>query len=129
MGYTIKKGDLTEVTILKRFIELGYQISIPWSVDCRYDFIIDKDNKLSKIQVKSCHRRNNSLVMSTSSVTRSNAQISYVGQIDYFATVHDNKVYLIPISVVGNSKSVNFQLRKEMIRNYSKIKVLDDYLI
>ena len=36
------------------FMKLGYNVSIPFGEDSRYDFIVDINDKLYKIQCKTC---------------------------------------------------------------------------
>ena len=52
MNDTKLKGNLTEMQCMLAFMKLGYQISIPFGEDCRYDFIADINNKLYRIQCK-----------------------------------------------------------------------------
>ena len=46
------KGNLTEMECMAAFIEQGYQVSIPFGEDSRYDFIADVNNTLYRIQCK-----------------------------------------------------------------------------
>ena len=46
------KGNLTEMECMTAFMELGYQVSIPFGEDSRYDFIADVNNRLYRIQCK-----------------------------------------------------------------------------
>lgn len=47
-----QKGNLTELQCLAAFGQYGYTISIPYGDCARYDFIVDINNKLYRIQCK-----------------------------------------------------------------------------
>ena len=46
------KGNVTEMECMLAFMQLGYQVSIPFGEDSRYDFVVDISDKLYKIQCK-----------------------------------------------------------------------------
>jgi hypothetical protein len=46
------KGNVGEIAVMKDLVSRGYKISLPWSEDCPYDVILDRDGKLEKVQVK-----------------------------------------------------------------------------
>ena len=48
------QGKTTEMQVALAFIQRGYQVSQPLVSDSRYDFIIDINNKLIRLQVKTC---------------------------------------------------------------------------
>ena len=41
MEYTQSKGNLVELQCISKFIELGYECSIPYGNSAKYDFIAD----------------------------------------------------------------------------------------
>jgi hypothetical protein len=47
-----RKGDLAELKVATDLVDRGCQISIPFSEDCDYDLVADKDGTLHRIQVK-----------------------------------------------------------------------------
>jgi len=108
---TKAKGNLTELQCITAFYSLGYQVSIPYGENSRYDFIADINGKLLKIQVKTASVKSNSIGAITFS-TRStrinssgNLSKSYTkAEIDYFATFWDNKCYLIPIEETSSTE-------------------------
>ena len=92
-------GNITEVQAMLGFLQLGY----PYG-DCeRYDFVADVNGKFVKIQVKSSKVSDDGTKFSfnTASTHYSDGKCvhhSYSKEdIDYFATVYDNQVYLIPV--------------------------------
>lgn len=48
---SVQKGEIAQLKIQQRAVELGHTVSIP-TVDCRYDLIIDADHKLTRVQIK-----------------------------------------------------------------------------
>ena len=100
---TKQKGNLNELQCITAFYELGYSVSIPYG-DCdRYDFIVDINNKLYRVQAKSARLidENGTIVFSCRS-SRSNASGCYKRQytadeIDFFATYWQGKCYLVPV--------------------------------
>ena len=52
LNETQLKGLTTELQCQLYFTQLGYNVSIPIAQDCRYDMIIDVNDILYKIQVK-----------------------------------------------------------------------------
>jgi hypothetical protein len=52
MKNTNRKGDIAELAVAKKFLELGYWVSIPFGDDAPYDLIVDFDGDFKRIQVK-----------------------------------------------------------------------------
>ena len=110
-----QKGNLTELQCITAFYELGYQVSIPYGENSRYDFIADINGKLIKVQVKTSSKKDDgkSFEFSCRS-TRVNAQGSLsrtytAEEIDYFCTYFNGKCYLIPISECSRSKKLRLE--------------------
>ena len=110
-----QKGNLTELQCITAFCELGYQVSIPYGENSRYDFIADINGKLIRVQVKtsSIKDEGKSFEFSCRS-TRVNTQGSLsrtytAEEIDYFCTYFNNKCYLIPVSECSRSKKLRLE--------------------
>lgn len=86
---------------------MGYQVCEPLVADSRYDFIVDIKGKLIKIQVKTSSPKEEEsyfeFATSTSHTnTKGTINTSYTKeQVDYFATMYDDKCYVIPIEQCG----------------------------
>ena len=96
-------GNITEVQVMLGFLQLGYNVLTPYG-DCeRYDFVADVNGKFVKIQVKSSKVSDDGtkFSFSTASTHYSDGKCvhhSYSKEdIDYFATVYNNQIYLIPV--------------------------------
>ena len=130
MNETKQKGLLTELRCQTFFTELGYNVLIPLGEDCRYDMIVDVDNHLIRVQVKTSHLKDNKkgIEFSTRSTrVNSNTVITkkYTkDEIDYFATWWENKVYLIPVEECGTLKSLMFE---DKLVNQHSVSFINDY--
>ena len=45
-------GNITELECILAFTKMGYQVSLPYGGQARYDFVAEKDGKFLRIQVK-----------------------------------------------------------------------------
>lgn len=102
-------GDLVEAKFLSLCIEHGITISKPFGDNARYDYIIDINGTLLRIQCKHGRIKGENLIANTCSHSPySNIpRRSYIGEADYFAVYSENlnKFYLIKIdenTPVGN---------------------------
>ena len=110
-----QKGIITELECITAFNKLGYQISIPYGENSRYDFIADIEGKLIRVQVKTSRYKDNTenaIVFSCRS-SHTNAKgtqnIRYTSEeIDYFCTYFNNQCYLIPIAECSVEKTLRF---------------------
>jgi PD-(D/E)XK endonuclease len=49
---TTEKGNIGEAFVIQEALKKGYQISIPFSHNSRYDLVLEKNDALLKVQVK-----------------------------------------------------------------------------
>lgn len=128
------KGLTTELQCQISFTQLGYNISVPLSEDCRYDFIADINGKLLRVQVKTCREEENGIIFSTKSShlsAQGSIQHSYSDEdIDVFATYYNNQCYLIPVKQCGvSSKKLLFTKNSnnqtgDLLEDYQLLKTL-----
>ena len=112
-------GDLVEAKFLALCIEYGIAISKPFGDNIRYDFIIDINGVLLRIQCKHGRVKGNCILANTCSHSPySNIpRRSYVGDADYFAVYSEytDKFYLVKID---NSTPIgNLSLRLSPTKN------------
>ena len=103
---TQKKGKITELQVLTYFLNKGYVLSQP-IIDMRYDFLLDYNDYIYKIQVKTSRLSpDGDYIEFNTSNSHTNTQgtvnKNYKGQIDYFATFYENQCYLIPVEECGS---------------------------
>lgn len=137
-------GNITEISCMLECIKLGYNVSIPYG-DCeRYDFIVDINNHLYRVQVKTAndsHIEDGYITFRCSNSTtkegKNHQHVYTSNEIDFFATFYDGKCYLVPVGHCTSSKSLRFtppkngQMEgisfakdyelKEVVKNYSNI--------
>lgn len=108
---TKAKGAQTELECITYLHGLGYNISIPWGDNARYDFILDVKHKLYKIQCKTSLKKEEGIYKFQCKSTRINSQGNYItfytkDDIDFFCTFIENKCYLIPIEETSRREKV-----------------------
>lgn len=113
-----QKGNLTELQCITACYELGYSVSIPYGENSRYDFILDVNGKLLKIQVKtsrfkkSIKNPQDAIIFackSSNTNAKGNVYHRYTKeQIDYFATFWEGKCYLVPVEECSVEKTLWF---------------------
>ena len=110
---TKQKGNLTELQCLAAFVEQGYNVSIPYGENSKYDFIADINGFLIKIQVKTSSLKNEGAFHFSCRTTHLNSKgvtnERYSSKdVDFFATIWEGKCYLIPIEECSTEKVLRF---------------------
>ena len=95
-------GAQTELQCITYLHGLGYDISIPWGDNARYDFVLDVNHQLYKIQCKTAHKEDEGVYNIQTRSTYINAQGNRAApytkeDVDFFSTFIDGKCYLIPL--------------------------------
>lgn len=133
MNETLIRGDINELQCILDFQKRGYYCSIPFSGSCRYDLIVDIDDKLYKIQCKSSAYSEDEGVLkmsATRSTTNTQKTVRYTyskDEVDYFYTSWNNYGFLIPINEVSTEKYLRVKPPKTGIQ--STMSIASDYLI
>ena len=128
---TQEKGLITEKECELCFSKLGCLVSIPNYYHSRYDMIIDVDNSLYKIQVKTATliESKKGILINTCSHGRNQQIGNYKKtyspkEVDFFATFYKNQCYLIPINLcLSTTRTLYFEKSPN-----EKILWLNDYL-
>ena len=114
------QGEITELQVAEAFLAQGYQVCKPLVSDSRYDFIVDVEHKLYRIQVKtsSLSAEGDYIEFKTASShtnTKRTIYHSYSAEdIDFFATTHNGQCYLVPVEQAGSRV---FRLRLKPTKN------------
>lgn len=133
MDNTLIRGDVNELQCILDFQKRGYYCSIPFSGSCRYDIVVDIDNKLYKIQCKSATYSEDEGVLkmsATRSTTNTQKTTRYTyseKEVDYFYTSWKGYGFLIPIDEVSTEKYLRVKQPKTGIQ--STMSIASDYLI
>ncbi len=125
------KGEITEQQVSLEFLKLGYLVSKPLVQSSRYDFIVDVNHKLYKIQVKTSRLRENTFIEFATSTSHTNTNrtlnISYSkNDVDFFATMYEGRCYLIPFEDCGK-RSQRLRIIPAKNGQTYGIKFLKDY--
>ena len=108
-------GNTTEMECMLECMKLGIQVSIPFGEDSRYDFVLDYNGKLYRIQCKHCSEitdTNGDIVAVKFKTVRQSGSNSALhtrtkytkDEIDYFSTSYGGKCYLVPVEHCSNLK-------------------------
>ena len=131
---TQMQGALTEQKCFIKCIEMGCVVSKPLFANARYDFILDVNGKLYRIQVKTSRwvdTEKSSFIFNGYSqhcTGNGNKRMKYTNQeIDYFMTEQEGIFYLYPATEEGFSEK---RLRVLPVRNgqVANISFAKDYV-
>ena len=114
-------------------IEQGYTVSKPVIDNARYDLILDYNNKLYRIQIKTSRWTNEeheALIFNCKSqhpISEGNKILKYSPEeIDFFMTEFEGKFYLIPCEKTQSECKLRFKPTKNNQDN--RCKFAKDYL-
>lgn len=127
-------GKITELQVAEAFLQRGFQVCQPLVSDSRYDFIVDINGRLLKIQVKTSHSEDDEayIVFATSSShtnTERTVNKSYsANEIDYFATFYGGQCYVMSVKEVAK-RSQRLRLLPPKNGNQHQIKFAENYTL
>lgn len=131
-------GNLTELQCITRFYELGFTVSVPYGDSEKYDFILDVNGNLYRLQVKHANLHFNSNRQIDFITLDTTWQSGYTkgknwkyhkyteNEIDYFVTHYDGKNYLIPVAECSTMKTL--RILKPKNNQKQNIHYLKDYI-
>ena len=117
---TTQIGDISEQKFILYCLQRDVPVCKPIGNNLPYDFIIDYNGKLLKIQVKTAYKGktiSDSWTFNTRSCSKNYTEItnhSYIDLIDYFAVVRPDKDEIVFVSIDEAAKG-------SMIINYDDI--------
>ena len=103
------QGSITETKIILESLQKEIDISIPYGNKSRYDLIMDINSKLYRIQIKTSRMANTkgkAFTFNCYSVVNGKKHRYTKAEIDYFATIWEDKLYLIPIEECSSEKTL-----------------------
>lgn len=118
MGDTSKQGMISQTAILNRFVQLGYEVLIPWADHLRYDLAFVRyegellstiEPRLYRVQCKKARLTEdgsciifNALNTTPGESGRRASVKGYRGEIEYFGIFSPDtgKCYLVPVDAV-----------------------------
>jgi hypothetical protein len=101
-------GEASEAAFLARACSLGFSVAKPWGDSARYDFLVDADGKLWRVQVKSTQRYAEKRYRVKNAGSRASAYTAE--EIDFVAAhiVPLDLWYIVPIQASGSSRNLRF---------------------
>ena len=83
-------GDRTTLAVMLALIDAGLDVSVPFGENCRYDLVIDRAGRLTRVQCKTGRLRDGVVRFATASTyghlpSPRETRRDYVGEIDEFA--------------------------------------------
>jgi len=125
-----EKGKAAELAIMSALARKGKAILVPFG-EYRYDFVIDEgDGKFSRVQCKTAVLKKGALTFYTASRKDGISHgANYVGEIEYFGIYSFalDKVYLIPIEVIGTKKRMSLRVDEPRNRQKGRIHWASEY--
>lgn len=123
MNQTKIKGLTTELKSQAYFTQLGYNVSVPLGEDCKYDFILDLNSKLLRIQVKTCKEEKTGFSFSCQTsylLSSRSVWTPYTKKdIDLFCTYYNDVCYLVPVELCGTkTKKLCFEKSNSLFKEY-----------
>ena len=134
MSITQTKGDMTELQSIRKFVSMGFEVSIPYGNHARYDFLVDTGEEILRMQAKTSRMVDDGKTISfacrtTTSNTKENNQHYYSGkEIDYFVTCWKNNVYIVPVEECSTQKNLRI-IPKEEEKSPPNVNYAEDYLV
>ena len=127
-------GNIGEVKVLAKFVELGIPVYLPFGDNEKADLITDFNGKLNKIQVKTSIKAQDGKMifdLTSSTMHRKNGvkHIYTSDEIDYFAcyNIDRDKIFLIDINEAPNT-IITIRYEKPKNNQIQGIKFEEDYL-
>lgn len=127
MKNTNRKGDIAELAVAKKFLELGCWVSYPFGDDAPYDLIVDNGKDLIKVQVKHLKPLNNTLRFSL----HSDSGKPYKEIIDMMVGYNpdNDKLYAINPKDFNSKISVSLKLNKPKNNQSKGVNLAENYLL
>ena len=125
-------GNLGELAAMFALNRKGIPISLPYGDNQRYDLIIDHNNKLSKVQIKTCLKDKDGMctfpLQSKLNHTTNKNKTTYINEVDYFILycISLDKLAIVPIEQVKDKKNFNLRVTPPK-NNQGNVNYFDDY--
>lgn len=105
------KGDVSELMVTARLIELGRAVLKPIGDNQRYDLVVEDAGEFKRVQVKTGYTDSQASscirfpTCSSANHTVGGKKHDYRGEVDYFAVYYPvtRTVYWVPVNDVGTS--------------------------
>jgi PD-(D/E)XK endonuclease len=118
-----RQGELAELVFAHRAASRGWRVSKPLGESCAYDFVVDVDGALRRVQVKSVAAERAGTYRVASGSGRSSKRPYTKKDIDVMAAyvIPEDAWYLIPVEFCG-VKSIHLCPHRESRRKFEKFR-------
>ena len=129
-------GDRTTLAVMLALIDAGLDVSVPFGENSRYDLVIDRAGRLTRVQCKTGRLRDGVVRFATASTyghlpSPRETRRDYLGQIDEFAVYCPDTrgVYLLPIEDVVTRSDAYLRVDPPLNGQRKRIRYAKDYEI
>lgn len=136
MEHPKRIGDRTTLAVMLALMDAGYEVSVPFGENTRYDLVIDRHGVLSRVQCKTGRLRGGTIRFATASTyghlpSPREVRRAYVGEIDHFGVFcpETGGVYLIPIDDVQTRASAYLRVLPPRNQQRRLIRYASDFQI
>jgi len=124
------KGDISEAAINLEFVKKGYTVCTPNGENQRYDFIVEKDGIMQRVQCKTGRLENGTLVFNccNGNNASSNGTSDYRGDVELFGCYNSELDEVFVIKVDDCARTICTLRLQETKSNQKKfVKWAKDY--
>ena len=107
------KGDTAEMMVAADLVRRGYRIAFPFGEDADYDLIVERDERLERVQVKYTESRDGVVAVRCRSYSLTNGRVRQVKRytartIEWLAAYDrvTNCCYYVPATELGEGRSL-----------------------
>lgn len=107
MASTKWKGSVAEIEVIRYAVGRGYRVSLPYGEDSPYDLVIERDDRLEKVQCKFVQSDGRVVIVRCRS-TNSWATRKYTpNDVDWIATYDATTqlCYFVPSTLLGEGRA------------------------
>lgn len=129
-------GDRTTLAVMLALVDAGLDVSVPFGENCRYDLVIDRAGRLTRVQCKTGRLREGVVRFATASTyghlpSPRETRRDYLGEIDEFAVYcpDTGAVYLLPIEDVLTRSGAYLRVEPPRNGQHKHIRYAKDYEI
>jgi PD-(D/E)XK endonuclease len=128
MAATKVKGDFAELMVAADLARRGYRVAIPFGENSDYDLVVERDDQLERVQVKSTESDGRVILVSCRSHSLTNGKVlrtkRYTAKTIDWLAVYDrttSRCYYVPASELGPNGREMVSLRLTPTRNGQKL--------
>lgn len=127
---TATKGNVAEAMVLTDFVDLGFEVSVPFGSGQPYDLVVDLGDVFMRVQCKTAWLDKRCVEFNSKSTDHGRGCQSYLGVADAFGVYFppSKSVFLVPVVDIPGRRG---RLRLEPARNNQRkrVRIAADYAL